>query len=120
MLVAQAARLVLWRDCRRRLALGLLAGLSAKLSVGSLMSGCLWGFAGWEMFVSDPPYNALIPFTLAGMVAGAVLTLPAHPAAFYAFYVPALLPYALRLMLEPSAARQLMAQSPSSSAWRSA
>ncbi len=109
MLVAQAARLVLWRDCQRRLALGLLAGLSAKLTVGSLMSGCLWGFAGWAMFVPDPPYNAVIPFTLAGMVAGAVLTLPAHPAAFYTFYVPALLPYALRLMLEPSAARQLMA-----------
>ncbi len=109
MVLVQAVRLVGWWDCRRRLRQGILAGLSARLIAGSLATGCLWGVAGWAMFVPDPPYNAIVPFTLAGMVAGAVLTLPSHAAAFYAFYIPALIPYALRLMLEPSSARQLMA-----------
>lgn len=71
--------------------------------INSSAAGALWGIAG-VLFRVDSSHAValLLPFVLGGMTAGAVMSLPGHLPSFYAFYLPALLPYGLLLTLEPA------------------
>ena len=104
--LAQAARLALWwrhaagRPARD--AAGWLVAASAAAGLGWGLIGLL--FAG----LGSAAQQALVPFFLAGMAGGAITALPGHPPAFYAFIVPALLPYAARLGLAAEPATHAM------------
>lgn len=59
-----------------------------------LLSGLLWGIAGGIFFVEDSPIHQLfLAYILGGMVAGAMATLSSYRGAFFAFSVPATLPF---------------------------
>jgi PAS domain-containing protein len=96
--LAQAARLEVWRRWRRAGADR--PGPGPLLTLASGLAGAAWGLAGPLLGGSgDPAQQLLVPFALAGMAAGAVPALPAHPPAFHAFVLAALLPYAAGLAL---------------------
>jgi diguanylate cyclase (GGDEF)-like protein len=72
----------------------------ALLVAGCALSGFLWGAAGWLFqgrggLVGD----ALLAFVLGGMGAGALASLAPCLLAFYAYFVPSILPFAIRLTL---------------------
>lgn len=97
MVLSQAVRLLCWRRHAtgrppRDPAVWLLANSGA--------AGFGWGLIG-TLFVSvgSPAERMLVPFFLAGMVAGAVANLAGDLPILYAFLVPALLPCAVRLAL---------------------
>ncbi len=108
MVAVQALRAVWWwQRCR-------LGGSSATdgarfLLVNSAAAGVLWGIAG-VLFRVDGSHAVamLLPFVLGGMTAGAVVSLPGHLPSFYAFYLPALLPYGLLMALEPDPVARTM------------
>ena len=95
MLAAQAARIVLWLRVRgrrpgRRLPLW--------LTLTTALTGLVWGAAGiLPVRVDTAAGWVLVPFVLAGMSAGSIAALPAHPPAFFIFIWAALAPYALAL-----------------------
>lgn len=93
--LVQASRLLCWR--RHRASRGA-ADPSRWLLATSAAAGLAWGMIG-PLFsgLGSPAQQMLIPFFLAGMGAGAVVTLAGHPRAVAAFLVPALLPYAVSL-----------------------
>jgi diguanylate cyclase (GGDEF)-like protein len=106
MAAAQIARLAIWRQLRDRPA-ALRRG--AWLTLASALAGLAWGLGGLLLFQAESPaHQVFLPFVLAGMVAGAVISLPAHTPTFYAFFVPALLPYAIRLGVEPEPLQRAM------------
>lgn len=97
MVLSQAARLFCWR----RHAMGTPPGEAAVWLVAtSAAAGIGWGVIG-PLFdsIGSPAQRMLVPFFLAGMVAGAVANLAGDLAVLYAFLLPALLPYAARLVL---------------------
>lgn len=97
LVLSQAVRLLCWR----RHALGEPPGDAAVwLMAGSGAAGIGWGVIG-PLFdsIGSPAQQMLVPFFLAGMVAGAVANLAGDLPVLYAFLVPALLPYAVRLAL---------------------
>ena len=108
MLAAQVAALAIWWYLRRAASrLARRAG-GRWFMLASGLSGSGWGFA--SLLLAEP--GATIQVTLAsctigGAIAGAITLLPHHPAAFYAFALPALLPYAVQLALIPDPAVQL-------------
>lgn len=109
-LVVQALRCIWW--WRRYGAGRQSSGTDSArfLLVNSAAAGVLWGLAGVLFRVdSAHPVAMLLPFVLGGMTAGAVMSLPGHLPSFYAFYLPALLPYGLLLALEPSPTARTMA-----------
>ena len=97
MVLSQAIRLLCWR----RYATGKLPGDAAACLIAiSGATGIGWGAIG-PLFnsIGSPAQQMLIPFFLAGMVAGAVANLAGDLAVLYAFLVPALLPYVVHLAL---------------------
>jgi len=97
MVLSQAVRLLFWRwhtigrpPC----------SAAVWLVATSGAAGLGWGVTG-PLFASigSPAQRMLVPFFLAGMVAGAVANLAGDLPVLYAFLVPALLPYAVRLAL---------------------
>ena len=67
------------------------------------LTGLVWGSAGVVLVHHDaPPASILVPFVLAGMSAGSIAALPAHPPAFFVFIWAALVPYALQLGASPA------------------
>ena len=74
-----------------------------RFLAGVLISGMVWGLAG--MFPL-PPGAALqelfLLFVLAGLSAGGMSTLSSFRGAYAAFLVPAILPFAVKLMLRES------------------
>ena len=106
-MATQLARLWAWHQFRQRMASVRVRALF--LTVSSALSGCAWGLAGVLFFVVEPPsYQVFMPFILAGLCAGAVISLTGHMPAFYAFYLPTLLPYAGRLLVESEFVDQVM------------
>lgn len=72
-----------------------------SFAFGSAVSGVLWGAAGAAFFQPGSTFSqSLLTFAIGGMVAAAAGTLSCHLPAFYAFFVPALLPLALRSIAE--------------------
>ena len=109
MLLAQASRVAAWVCLRSDAAM---AGRRAPglLTLASAVTGLVWGAAGVVLARPDaPPASILVPFVLAGMSAGSITALPAHPPAFFAFIWAALLPYTLRLGLSPELLSRTMA-----------
>ncbi len=103
--ISQAVRLIGWRHLTRK---------PQKTSRGfvatSAITGLGWGVTGILFAgLGSPTQQMLVPFFLAGMAAGSVVTLAAHLPAFYAFIVPALLPYAAHLALSYGQAARTMA-----------
>lgn len=93
MLLSQAVRM-LWR---RR---GPPTYPTVWLIAASGAAGIGWGMIG-PLFdsIGSPAQRMLVPFFLAGMVAGAVANLAGDLPVLYAFLVPALLPYTVHLAL---------------------
>lgn len=97
MLLSQVVRLLCWR----RNALGKPPNdVAVWLVATSGATGIGWGAIG-PLFdsVGSPAQRMLVPFFLAGMVAGAVANLAGDLTVLYAFLVPALLPCAVHLAL---------------------
>lgn len=66
---------------------------------GVTANGVLWGFAGFFFFVTTSyEHQIFLVFVLGGMVSGAISTLSPVRGAYLAFLVPALVPYAARLL----------------------
>ena len=85
MLLAQASWVAVWAGLRSDAAL---AGrrLPTLLTITSAVTGLVWGAAGVVLARPDaPPASILVPFVLAGMSAGSITALPAHPPAFLVF-----------------------------------
>jgi signal transduction histidine kinase len=71
---------------------------TAGFTVGSALSGALWGAVGVFLFPSESlEYQLFILFILMGMGAGAVTSLTAYMPAFYAFLPICLLPISVVL-----------------------
>ncbi len=97
MLVAQASRVAVWVMLRSDAELAG-RGAARALTLASAFTGLVWGSAGVVLARADVPTAAiLVPFVLAGMSAGSITALPAHPPAFFVFIWAALLPYAVQL-----------------------
>ncbi|MFO1038475.1 MAG: EAL domain-containing protein [Geminicoccaceae bacterium] len=109
MLAVQVARLFVWRRWRAAVSGADLDGAVPWLVACSAAAGCGWGVIG-PLFsgLGSPAQQMLVPFFLAGMAAGAIGSLTQHRPAFYAFLLPALLPYALRLGAAPDPTSRLM------------
>lgn len=107
MVLSQAVRLLCWR---RHTTGRPLCDVAVWLIATSAAAGLGWGLTG-PLFatVGSPAQRMLVPFFLAGMVAGAVANLASDLRVFYAFLVPALLPYAVRLALTGGSAAHTMA-----------
>jgi diguanylate cyclase (GGDEF)-like protein len=77
---------------------------------GCAISGCLWGAAGW-LFQNRGGVvgDALLGFVLSGMGAGALASLAPCLLAFYAYFLPSILPFAIRLALADGAHYDVMA-----------
>ena len=72
-----------------------------RYATGAGASGLLWGAGSVLLYVSgDHASELILVFVLAGMTAGGAGTLASYLPAFFAFAVPAILPLAVRLLLE--------------------
>lgn len=70
-------------------------------TVGSLLSGLLWGSAGILFYLPDQlVYQVLLFFLLSGMGAGAFASNTSFIPAFYAFFIPTLAPIIFMFALE--------------------
>ena len=79
-------------------------------TIGSGASGTLWGAAGAMFLVAGSPVHEIVlAFVLGGMGAGATVSLAAHLPAFFAYLVPSVLPFALRLTIVGDAEHLAMA-----------
>jgi two-component system, cell cycle sensor histidine kinase and response regulator CckA len=98
-----ASSVVRW-ELRRRYFLAAPSALAtprwARLFVvGSAVGGVLWGLAGGLFFTHESTVaQLLIAFVLGGMGAGAAGTLSCYMPAFYAYFIPSLVPLAIRLL----------------------
>ena len=67
---------------------------------GVLVSGVVWGFAGVFPFTHDAPLQELfLLFVLAGLSAGGMSTLSSFRGTYAAYLLPAIIPFAIKLML---------------------
>jgi len=107
MVLSQAVRLFYWR---RRTMVEPPGDAALWLVATSGAAGIGWGVIG-PLFdsIGTPAQQMLVPFFLAGMVAGAVANLAGDLAVLYAFLVPALLPYEVRLALTEGPVARTMA-----------
>jgi two-component sensor histidine kinase len=107
LVLVQLVRVGFWFAWRHTGSEGRL-GESHWLTAISAASGSAWGLAGY-LFGTIPEHMAFVPFVIAGMTGGAVTALPNHPPTYFAFIWTALLPYAIRLALDPGPIAGLMA-----------
>lgn len=71
-----------------------------RYTIGSIVSGVLWGFAGFMFFVPGTiALEAFIVILSMGMAIGAMASHSSHLPAFYGFSFPTLLPMSLTLAL---------------------
>ncbi len=109
MLLAQASRVAIWYAVRRNHP-GVVRRLPGLLTLASAVTGLVWGAAGLLPMRDDgAPAAMLVPFVLAGMSAGSITALPAHPPAFFVFIWAALLPYAVQLSATVDPTQRAMA-----------
>lgn len=102
-LVVTAARFFLWLAYRRRSARANIAW-STLFFLGSVAAGAAWGFGAVIVFpVGDVTAQAFIAFVIAGVSAGAVATLAIEKWTALGFVLPCVVPFAIRLLLEPGA-----------------
>jgi len=73
----------------------------ARFAVGAGAGGVLWGAAALLFFVPGAPaLQAYVAIAVGVMAAGAVVALGAHPPAFYAFCIPAIVALAGRFLFQ--------------------
>ena len=109
LLASQALRFALHARYRHRAeGLDRRSVLGFWLTAASAVAGVTWGLFGLLFDGFGHPTQILVPFMLAGMAGGAMTALPSHPPAFLAFVLPALLPYAVRLLCAGDRASLLM------------
>lgn len=73
----------------------------ARFSFSSLFAALIWGSAGILLFSPDHiAHQAILFFLLIGMGAGAYVANSSYLPAFYAFFIPTLLPVIIRLFFE--------------------
>ncbi len=64
-----------------------------RYTVGTAVTGCLWGLAGSVVFVSpDPVAHVVVTFVLGGMTVGAIFQQAAYLPAFFSYALPATVP----------------------------
>ncbi len=93
-------RTLLWaRYAARRPAEPDLAVWGRRFTLGSTVSGMVWGAAA-ILFVrsGDPLSLLLVAFVLGGMAAGAMTALASHPPSFYLYLAMSILPLQARLV----------------------
>ncbi len=72
-----------------------------RFLAGVLISGMVWGIAGvFPLPPNDVLEQMFLAFVLAGLAAGGMSTLSSFRGAYAAFLVPAILPFAIRIMLQ--------------------
>ena len=100
MLVVILARVMLYLFYRRAEKQALIQGYARYFVVGSGATGLAWGVAGVLLFPPETlEYQLFILFVLVGMGAGAVTSLTAFMAAFYAYLLPSLLPVSVMMLM---------------------
>ena len=109
MIAAQVVRFGVWwhlRPVETTLSSG---SIGRRLTIASLLAGIGWGLAGLLLVVPGPTLPIMVASCVIGSVAACAITvLPNHPIAYYAFSLPALLPYAARLGFAGDPTAQLM------------
>jgi len=84
--------------------------LARRLMLTGFLSGTAWGGMGWLFYGIEPQVlDVVVAFVLAGMAAGSITALPAHPPTFVAFLISALAPPAFRLALDSDPHTDVMA-----------
>ncbi len=100
-LLVTTARLFLWLAYRRHGARENIAW-STLFFIGAVAAGAAWGFGAVIAFpVGDVSAQAFIAFVIAGVSAGAVTSLAIEKWTALGFVLPCVLPFAVRLLLEP-------------------
>ncbi len=94
-MVLSALRVGLWY-AHRRVAVGISpkVGWATLATIGTLLSGVLWGCTPLLFAPSDQAHLLFLAFVLAGMSAGAATVHAAHFPSVVAFIVPAIAPLA--------------------------
>ncbi|MCR6632007.1 MAG: hypothetical protein NVV74_19250 [Magnetospirillum sp.] len=86
-------RAALWGRCRKHLADTDAAKWGLRYTVGSTISGVLWGCTALLFIDTDNPSSLiLVSFVIGGMGAGAVTSLSAHLPAFHLYLAGSILP----------------------------
>lgn len=76
--------------------------------LGAAASGLSWGLAGFWLFPADSNGQMLMTFALGGIAAGGMSTLGVLPRAYALFLLTSVLPFTLRLFMQPGADYTLM------------
>jgi diguanylate cyclase (GGDEF)-like protein/PAS domain S-box-containing protein len=72
-----------------------------RFLAGVLISGMVWGIAGvFPISPDDFIVEIFLSFVLAGLAAGGMSTLSSYRGAYAAFLVPAILPFAIKVMVQ--------------------
>lgn len=79
-------------------------------AIGNFVAGSAWGFAAVVMIPANSlASQAFIAFLLAGTTAGAAVVYTLSMASIFAFLLPAVVPFAIRLSLEAAQIQSAMA-----------
>ena len=109
MIVTQVMRFGVWWHLRRAATTLSPHSIGRRIIFTSLLSGIGWGLAGLLLVVPGATLQIMVAsFVIGGVTAGAITVLPSHPVAYYAFILPALLPYAARLGFAADPTAQMM------------
>ncbi|HSA80830.1 MAG TPA: EAL domain-containing protein [Geminicoccaceae bacterium] len=109
MFATQVVRFGVWWHLRLAATTLSPRGIGRRLTWASLLSGIGWGLAGLLLVIPGAPLQMMVTsFFIGGVTASAIMVLPSHPIAYYAFILPALLPYAARLGFAADPTAQMM------------
>ena len=109
MIVTQVVRLAVWWHLRRAAPALSSRKVGRWLTFASLLSGIGWGLAGILLVGPGATFEITVASVAIGAAtAGAITVLPGHPLAYYAFILPALLPYAASLAFTADPTAQMM------------
>lgn len=97
--VAVAARVLLWRRFQHKQPdVEDTERWGRAFALGAAVTGCLWGFLGSVVLMTDNPvYYVFVVFVLGGMTAGSSMRDAPYAPAFYGFAAPAVLPMVVGL-----------------------
>jgi hypothetical protein len=109
MVVAEVVRVAVWWHLRRSATALSSRAIGRRLTFASLLSGMGWGLAGLLLVGPGATVQITVAsFAIGGVTVCAITVLPSHPIAYYAFLLPALLPYVARLGLVADPMAQMM------------
>jgi diguanylate cyclase (GGDEF)-like protein/PAS domain S-box-containing protein len=109
MVVAEVVRVAVWWHLRRSATALSSRTIGRRLTFASLLSGMGWGLAGLLLVGPGATVQITVAsFAIGGVTVCAITVLPSHPIAYYAFLLPALLPYVARLGLAADPMAQMM------------